>query len=165
MEAPGFCRRSAAGSGIPPWGTSRSDRGWEREIPEPKRKSGFAQSLRFFAFPSYPRAKHIKVSLRLFLSVSTPLQEQALDGRTAIQKCCTDVQHLIMLCIARRRRDSNPRYVAVQQFSRLPPSTTRPHLLILIPPSDADSAARRTAKIYKICFAAKFFLTCVCKLY
>ena len=28
----------------------------------------------------------------------------------------------------RRRRDSNPRYVAVQQFSRLPPSTTRPHL-------------------------------------
>ena len=28
----------------------------------------------------------------------------------------------------RRRRDSNPRNVAVQQFSRLPPSTTRPHL-------------------------------------
>ena len=25
-------------------------------------------------------------------------------------------------------RDSNPRYVAVQQFSRLPPSTTRPIL-------------------------------------
>ncbi len=30
--------------------------------------------------------------------------------------------------IVRRRRDSNPRNVAVQQFSRLPPSTTRPHL-------------------------------------
>ena len=28
----------------------------------------------------------------------------------------------------RRRRDSNPRDVAAQQFSRLPPSTTRPHL-------------------------------------
>ena len=28
----------------------------------------------------------------------------------------------------RRKRDSNPRYVAVQQFSRLPPSTTRPFL-------------------------------------
>ena len=33
-----------------------------------------------------------------------------------------------MHCIARRKRDSNPRYVAVQQFSRLPPSTTRPFL-------------------------------------
>ena len=35
-----------------------------------------------------------------------------------------------MLCkgFQRRRRDSNPRNVAVQQFSRLPPSTTRPHL-------------------------------------
>ena len=31
-------------------------------------------------------------------------------------------------CIARRKRDSNPRNVAVQQFSRLPPSTTRPFL-------------------------------------
>ena len=30
--------------------------------------------------------------------------------------------------LKRRRRDSNPRNVAVQQFSRLPPSTTRPHL-------------------------------------
>ena len=30
----------------------------------------------------------------------------------------------------RRMRDSNPRYVAVQQFSRLPPSTTRPFLHI-----------------------------------
>ena len=28
----------------------------------------------------------------------------------------------------RRKRDSNPRNVAVQQFSRLPPSTTRPFL-------------------------------------
>ena len=28
----------------------------------------------------------------------------------------------------RRKRDSNPRYIAVQQFSRLPPSTTRPFL-------------------------------------
>ena len=32
----------------------------------------------------------------------------------------------------RRRRDSNPRDVAAQQFSRLPPSTTRPHLRILL---------------------------------
>ena len=32
------------------------------------------------------------------------------------------------LLLKRRRRDSNPRNVAVQQFSRLPPSTTRPHL-------------------------------------
>ena len=30
--------------------------------------------------------------------------------------------------LKRRRRDSNPRDVAAQQFSRLPPSTTRPHL-------------------------------------
>ena len=34
----------------------------------------------------------------------------------------------IFLCALRRRRDSNPRYLAVQQFSRLPPSTTRPRL-------------------------------------
>ena len=30
--------------------------------------------------------------------------------------------------LKRRKRDSNPRNVAVQQFSRLPPSTTRPFL-------------------------------------
>ena len=30
--------------------------------------------------------------------------------------------------LKRRRRDSNPRDVAAQQFSRLPPSTTRPTL-------------------------------------
>ena len=33
--------------------------------------------------------------------------------------------------LKRRRRDSNPRDVAAQQFSRLPPSTTRPHLRLL----------------------------------
>ena len=32
----------------------------------------------------------------------------------------------------RRLRDSNPRYVAVQQFSRLPPSTTRPSLQFVV---------------------------------
>ena len=33
-----------------------------------------------------------------------------------------------MPALKRRKRDSNPRNVAVQQFSRLPPSTTRPFL-------------------------------------
>ena len=56
----------------------------------------------------------------------------------------------------RRRRDSNPRNVAVQQFSRLPPSTTRPHLRMML---EEDSSLRsewqflqRDAKIIiKIC--------------
>ena len=44
-EAPGFCKRSAAGSGIPPErGMSRSDRGLEVESPHPEHKK--AQSIK-----------------------------------------------------------------------------------------------------------------------
>ena len=45
----------------------------------------------------------------------------------------------------RRKRDSNPRYVAVQQFSRLPPSTTRPFLRIFVP-----SPGGTSVQIYEI---------------
>ena len=48
-------------------------------------------------------------------------------------------QQLLQAYLVRRRRDSNPRNVAVQQFSRLPPSTTRPHLHV---PSFLNRAAK-----------------------
>lgn len=48
-------------------------------------------------------------------------------------------QQLLQAFLVRRRRDSNPRNVAVQQFSRLPPSTTRPHLHV---PSFLNRAAK-----------------------
>ena len=51
----------------------------------------------------------------------------------------------------RRVRDSNPRNLAVQQFSRLPPSTTRPTLLIC----NEFPYTKGTANIGKICCPAK----------
>ena len=64
----------------------------------------------------------------LFFVRKCILTEASFRRSTSKQKSRTDVRLRCKHCIARRRRDSNPRNVAVQQFSRLPPSTTRPHL-------------------------------------
>ena len=78
-------------------------------------------------FPLSPRAKQNKEELRSFLSAVTSLQKQAFDGCAVYQKRRTQCG-VFLLCIARRVRDSNPRSLSAQQFSRLPPSTTRPTL-------------------------------------
>lgn len=88
-----------------------------------------------------------KSSLRPVRSEATkPPQRGGLEGvekrkcaafsslrlrKNSPQRCCG--------LFLRRRRDSNPRNVAVQQFSRLPPSTTRPHLHV---PSFLNRAAK-----------------------
>ena len=66
-----------------------------------------------------------------FPSVVIPLREQAPDGNAAKRKCRTCVRHLTAFdCIARRRRDSNPRsrFESAWRISSALPSTTRPLL-------------------------------------
>ena len=62
---------------------------------------GISPASRAFSLGHREQCKSGCVAIPCFLSVSPPLQERALDGRTAIQKRRTAVRRPYLHCIAR----------------------------------------------------------------
>ena len=124
-------------------------RSWQRPVPCTKHSGKYEKSI-VRDIAKYLGKNHLS-ALRAnwpFPSSSPYESKLSTDRKPKTAGRLRDQLHSFL----RRRRDSNPRNLSVQQFSRLPPSTTRPHLRV---------AAAKLRKIFVFfAFLRTFAMVC-----